>query len=129
MIEQTGRAVRLFLGLTVGSLGFAAHLLVSGHLIDRSMAERLALIAAVVLLVSAGFGVWCILSRLADLQQTSMTARARGQRQLQEGCDEQLETTGSPEPRTWRLLWAQSLFSLAGLALLVTGVVLQVITP
>ena len=122
-IGQLTYAIDLFLGFTVAALGFVAALLFDGKL-DRVIAQHgsglaIAILALLLLLVSAASGIFLVVNRLLDFRTTERIARKRETGNTNAiPNDRQAAKTFSD--RTWCWFWVQ-------LASFATGVVLLLV--
>ncbi|SRR6266851_6207315 len=119
-IAQLGYAVNLVLSFSVASLGFALSLAKdTTQLVSNCWAKHLLLFSLVLILLSMGAGLWCVINRLTDFRKTESIARDKERGELPQ-CEyaRRKAETDKLGRRTWLLFqWQIGLFSFGILAL------------
>jgi len=107
-IAQLTYAINLFLGLSVGALGFQSALLLNENFDPLGWSRFAFLISLVALLLAIGLGIWCVINRLRDFRVTMHVARLREDEPT--NSEELIRLRDLSERlgrRTWRLFWFQ----------------------
>jgi hypothetical protein len=119
-IAQLGYSINLVLTFSVASLGFTLSLARSTtQLASNCWAKHLLLVSVVLILLSTGAGLWCVINRLRDFRKTESIARGKERGELPP-CEYALRKAETVKlgKRTWLLFWWQiGLFSFGILAL------------
>ncbi|SCX25175.1 hypothetical protein SAMN05216379_12619 [Nitrosomonas eutropha] len=76
-IAQLTYAVNLILGFSVATLAFQITLLLNNGFVPASWQKCSFTLSLVLLLVSVGLGLWCVINRLRDFRATTKVARKR----------------------------------------------------
>lgn len=116
-ISQLTQAVSVVLGLAVAALGFDVTLLMNEKFLPVGWQKCVFASALLTLLLSVGFGVWCVINRLRDFRATMKAARDGNSAEAN-----QARALASRLGRcTWSLFWWQ--IGTFGLGILATVVV------
>jgi len=116
-IQQLTYAINLIHLSAVGTLAFGLTILRDEHTLFRDCTRCLFLIGTASLLVSIGFGIWCVINRLRDFRATTKAARKReeGKSDAEIASHRLLyERLGD---RTWKLFWTQITAFAVGISL------------
>lgn len=108
-LNQLTYAVNLILTLSIGTLAFSMSLLRDKDFTPEGHNQCLFVCATVSILLSIGFGIWCVINRLRDFRVTTKVARMRERDkpadEIAISCHVLLyEALGR---QTWRLFWTQ----------------------
>jgi hypothetical protein len=114
-IVQFGYAVNLILTLATASLGFALNIVRDKHYTPTCWGKCFWMGSAVLLGVSIGLGIWCVLNRLCSFRKTTRNARDSEKIRTDTGLRNELESTlkqrrldtKALDARTWLLLYWQ----------------------
>ncbi len=121
-IEQFGYSLNLLLGLSVAAVGFELSLLLNTEIVRAGWQNCFFAVSMLLLLLSVGVGLLCVVNRLRDFRATTETARKRedGASDLElQPLRTLTETLGK---RTWLFFWWQVTSFGAGVLLLVFSV-------
>jgi len=124
-----GYAVNLVLTLATAALAFSVTLVKDDKLRCHEWGRLLLAFAGLLLILSGGLGLWCVLNRLRNFRETSRIAREREKMESEklgkEWIDKQLREkrrkTRNIGNRTWTLLRWQLMTFAGGVLLLVAA--------
>ncbi|MEX2282353.1 MAG: hypothetical protein WEE89_07705 [Gemmatimonadota bacterium] len=119
---QLTYSVNLILGLAVATLGFQVALLLNESFKPLGWQKFAVGASVLLLLVSIGFGIWCVINRLRDFRATTAAARLREGRHSDGDIQPLRDLYTRLGERTWGLFWWQLGTFGAGIVLTVLGV-------
>jgi hypothetical protein len=122
-IAQLTYAINLILGLSVAALGFQITLLINERFNPVSWQKCVFFLSLLILLLSVGFGIWCVINRLRDFRVTTKVARMCEQGKSEEEMQPYRVLYKRLERGTWVLFWCQVTTFGLGIFLLVLGVI------
>jgi hypothetical protein len=106
-IAQFTYSLNLILGLAVAALGFQVGLLLNEQFHPAGW-QKCAFGAAILMLfLSIGLGIWCIINRLRDFRATMQAARLRERREPDDSIKPYRDLYEKLGERTWSLFWWQ----------------------
>jgi hypothetical protein len=121
-IEQLTYAVNLILSFSVATLGFQVTILLDEKFKPSHWQKPVFSVSLVILLISVGLGIWCVINRLRDFRATTRVARMRegGKSDAEMAADRAL--SDSLGKITWKLFWWQIGTFGVGVLFLVAGI-------
>ena len=119
-IAQLTYSVNLILGFAVAALGFEVALLLNQQFSPIGWQKCAFFLSIVILLLSSGLGIWCVINRLRAFRATMKVARMREQKEPDESTQPYRDLYRRLDKRTWILFrWQIGTFGLGiGCALL-----------
>jgi hypothetical protein len=121
-IEQLTYAVNLILSFAVATLGFQITILLDAKFNPSSWQKPVFSASLLILLVSVGFGIWCVINRLLDFRTTTRVARNREQGKPNDEMTGDRALYEKLGKITWKLFWWQVGAFAVGVLLLVLGI-------
>ncbi len=121
-IAQLTVAINIILGFSGASLVFAANLLIKDDFQVVGWAGATFLISFFTLLLSMGFGVWCVITHLLDFRVTTQAAKLREAKAPAADIKSLRARYRRLDKRAWRLFWWQIATFFAGFVLMIIGV-------
>lgn len=106
-IAQLTYSVNLVLGLAVAALGFEIALLLNQQYSPIGWQKCAFFLSVLLLFLSSGLGIWCIINRLRDFRATMRAARMRELKKPNEDIQPYRELYERLGKRTWLLFWWQ----------------------
>ena len=106
-IAQLTYSVNLILGFSVAVLGFQMSLLLNEKFHPFRWHKCAFDISIFTLLLSIGFGIWCVINRLRDFRATTKAARLREEAKPDEEIQQYRDLYNKLGKMTWLLFWWQ----------------------
>lgn len=106
-IAQLTYAVNLILGFSVATLAFQVTLLLNAAFVPESWQKCSFTLSLVLLLVSVGLGLWCVINRLRDFRITTKVARKREKGALESELEPLRDVYRALGRQTWGIFWWQ----------------------
>jgi len=121
-IAQLTYSVNLFIGLGAAALGFLVALLLNDAFAPAGI-HRCAFVASLLaILLSLGFGIWCVINRLRDFRATEKAARLRERGEPDDKIQPYRDLYKRLGKATWTIFWWQIGTFGAGVLLMVIAV-------
>ena len=121
-IAQLTYAVNLILGFSVAALAFQVATLLNENFKPVSWQKYTFLLSLLILLVSVGLGLWCVINRLRDFRATKTVARMREEGKSEKEMEPFRTLYKKLGNKTWSLFWWQIGTFGVGVMLLIFGV-------
>ncbi len=119
-LDYFSYAVNLFLGLSIGAIGFEISLLDNENFSLNCWEKCLFLISLISLLAASGIGISCIVNRVKDFRTTSTIVRKKSKGEYDDELEELRELVGIIGNRTRIFFSIQiSAFSIGILCLII----------
>lgn len=106
-IAQLTYSVNLILGLAVAALGFQVSLLLNEQFHPTGWQKYAFGASILTLLLSIGFGIWCVINRLRDFRATLVVARLREKKKSDAEIQLYRDLYRKLGEMTWCLFWWQ----------------------
>jgi hypothetical protein len=106
-IAQLTYSINLILGLATAALGFQIALLLNQSFQPVGWQKCAFGISMLMLLLSIGMGIWCVINRLQDFRVTTKVARLRETRKSADEIQLYRESYKELGSNTWSLFWWQ----------------------
>lgn len=106
-IAQLTYSVNLVLGLAVAALGFQVALLLNEKFLPVGWQKCAFVASMITLILSVGFGIWCVINRLRDFRATTRAARLREDRKPDDDIQPYRDLYKKLGESTWGLFWWQ----------------------
>lgn len=121
-IAQLTYAVNLVLGFSVAALAFQISILLSKEFNPVSWQKFVFFISLLALMVSVGFGIWCVINRLLDFRTTAIVALMRERKKAEAELEPHRVLSEKLGKRTWGIFYWQIGTFGVGVALLTLGI-------
>jgi hypothetical protein len=121
-IEQFGYALNLVLGLAIAGMGYEITLILNKEIERASWQNCLLSISLLVLLLSVGAALWCIVTRLRNFRITAEIARKREDGETDIKLQPLRTKSDDFGVFTWMLFWWQIWSFAIGVILLIVVV-------
>ena len=125
-ISQLTYAINLILGFSVATLAFGVTILLNDKFVPIGWQKCTFSLSLIILLVSIGFGIYCVINRLRDFRLTMRIARKKEKGATEQKLQPLQELSQSIGHRTWAIFWWQIGTFGIGMFLMVIGVLVSV---
>lgn len=106
-IAQLTYSVNLILGFAVATLGFQVTLLLNEKFLPVGWQKCIFSLSMLTVLMSIGFGIWCVINRLRDFRATMRAARLREDEKPDAEIQPLRDLYTKLGKYTWGLFWWQ----------------------